>query len=273
MKKGSTLAFSLLYIALLLILIVGISYLISRAFKTQQYITQGMQASYNAESALELALYNAKLHREGYEQHRYFPTSTIGFGKSDQGALDYEVIFTNPAHEEQAIPLTNTDRQVALFYETDALSAFQNNSDLSLDFRTKDLPISIQNTTKCIELKLSGKQGSTFETIGTTLPCSQDLQNIDNHLFSDGAQTNKGLITHATDFIKTHTEIYLVARLLPNLTEDKKPSLLIKTSSKTSSYNKKVTATGRYNNLEIMKEMIIPQDQSPDILSMAIWHK
>ena len=266
MKKGSTLAFTLLYIALFLILIVGVSYLLGKGLRVQRNIEQGIQASYNAESGIELALYEGKLHREGYEHQAFHKSTDIGLRTA--GAIDYSIEYITAPQETGTMDISNSDRQIALFSEsTDPTMS----APTSLSFFMSNIPNTLAEKSQCLEVKLSGKKDSAYHTISTTLPCSTQEKSLDTYRFTDTSIMNKGLVTKSSDFLKEHKEVYLIVRVIPTLAQTS--TLHIQADRPISSYLRRISATGRQQDLEITKRLRIPQDQSPDILSMALFHR
>lgn len=283
-KPGSALAFSLLYIALLLIVVVGMSYLIGRSFKINTYITENIQAAYNSESAFELGLYSLKLHREGFEDTKHYQGKDIGFGSSDKGALDYSITYqTSPTKNTLEVPISNSDRQFALFYENNKGNISEKNPIISATGKNFTLKLTLpptlssilsQNQNTCLQLKLSGKKGALYETVSTSLPCHESPHSLSSQSFigqNIGSSSPQKMTLE--EFLTSHTEVYMIARIIPALPESTENIRLTLTPGETiASYEKQITSVGRYNSLEVTREVLFPQDQSPDLLSIAIMH-
>lgn len=277
-KQGSALAFSLLYIALLLILIIGVSALVTRIFRVNGYITQSVQAAYNSESAFELALYDLKMHREGYEDTQMFQGTQINY--PTPSSLGYKIEYRNTEDPDNKItvPLSNNKRQFALFFEDkDGIKDLEN---FSLNYWIDGpLATSYKPTTKadeCMELRLTGKKGTEYETVTAHVLCPNTPSPLVDTPFyqrSSASSSNQTTIT-LREFISTHKENYMVANLIsPAIDTTITPEISLHLSSdKTiASFDKTITTIGRYNNLEIKRKVTFPQDQTPDLLSIAIY--
>lgn len=276
-KEGSALAFSLLYIALLLIMIIGVSTLMTRIFRVNSYITQSVQAGYNSESAFELALYDLKMHREGYEKTKIFEGSKIDY--PDQSSLGYKIEYRNTQDQGKiTVPLSNNKRQFALFFEDGAdikdLRNFSLNYWTDGSLQTLFEPLTQSN--ECMELRLTGKNGSEYETVTTHVACPQTSTPLGEVKFFQRKADSPTIQTEVSlkDFISSHTENYMVANLIPPLKDKDRSSdmkLYLSSDQTIASFDKVITTIGRFNNLEIKRKVTFPQDQTPDLLSVAIY--
>ncbi|MFN7160950.1 MAG: hypothetical protein ACK4NC_05095 [Candidatus Gracilibacteria bacterium] len=279
-KQGSALAFSLLYIALMLILIIGISALVTRIFRINSYITQSVQAGYNSESAFELALYDLKMHREGYESTQLFQGSQINYPSASNLGYKIEYRSSQDPDNKITVPISNNKRQFALFFEDK--NTIKDLSNVSLNYwidgplATTYKPLSAAN--ECMELRLTGKNGTEYETVTAHVACPDTptaLGQAPIFYQKNSAGTSKSQVS-LRDFISTHKENYMVANLISPVTSSMStPEIYLHISSDTAntiaSFNKTITTVGRYNNLEIKRKVTFPQDQSPDLLSVAIY--
>lgn len=277
-KTGSALAFSLLYIALLLVLIIGISALITRIFKVNGYITQSIQAGYSSESAFELALYDLKMHREGYENLQLFQGGQIDHPASS--SLGYKIEYRNTQDPDNKItvPLSNNKRQFALFFEDkDGVKDLEN---FSLNYWVDGPPSTAYKPSmrpdECMELRVSGKKGNEYETVTAHVACPESavsLSDTDFYQRTTEAPSTQTKIS-LRNFLSTHKENYMVVNLIsPALSNNTSEivNLHLSTDKTIASFNKTITTLGRYNNLEIKRKVTFSQDQTPDLLSIAIY--
>lgn len=281
-KPGSALAFSLLYMALLLILIIGVSSLVTRIFRVNSYITQSMQASYNSESAFELALYDLKMHREGYENTQTLHGSQTGSPATS--SIGYKIEYRNTEDKDRkiSVPLSNDKRQFALFFEdNNKIEDLNATSDLTywIDGQVSSSYQTSSDPEECMELRLTGKKDDDYETVIAHVRCDNTPTSLLDKKFNqrDITQPTNSTTISLKDFVASHKENYMVANLIQpakSNTPDNSITLHLSSANGTiASFNKTITTVGKYNNLEIKRRVQFSQDQTPDLLSVAIYQR
>lgn len=279
LQKGSVIAITVLFMSFLLIGIVGAAYLLSLHLRITSLGTDYLQATYNAESALELSLYQLKHRREGYETDDTLAwKSATGPQENDTpDRMKSSIVYRMEPGEIASIPLLGSSSKIALFYEdkTGIIHDLKSMSGLM-----PELSVSTGQTEigDCLEVNLVGVFGTDHKTesISTTLPCTGPNSFVNlGSLKDDNPRTYSlaaGQPYPFDKFLATHTEVLL---LLNDASQSQKAQVQLRLRNGSeqqtvSSPMKKVTAEGTFGTTVIRKFIEIPQDQLPDLLSRVL---
>ena len=281
--SGSAVAISLLYITVMLVMILGVTSLLAKIIKSNGYITQSIQASYNSESALELALYELRMRREGYERTQ--DPKSIPFLDNPtpkNNTYFYSIEYKGKETTNSKIKYPQQEslligkKQIALYYDQRTSSG--GSEIISIDDTTPVI-ISTHDSSNssgdpCVIIKISGQRvdNAIFEAVSTTLECntSQPLLSLSGKDTTDITQDNSRILPFMT-FLKEHKEIIMEVKSIYKRT----PGIEFTISSPQrdiSTLYKTVYAGGRFNDLEVRRKILLEQDQTPEILSSVILH-
>lgn len=262
----------------LLIGLVGAAYMLSSQLRITSLGGDYLQATYNAESALELSLYQLKHRREGFEATTSLSDSTPG--KSPKNTIDAEIQYRlTPATKTIDIPLDAGSKKLALYFE-DSRGELQNlrtMPGLSISLTAKG---TANKTGKCAEVNLvgvtkeipPGRTNKEFESISSEIACNvpTKLANI----IDENPRTYTVSSTTATypfgQFIQDHDSILL---LMNGSSNDNHIALEVQGVNSTNtiaSPSRSVIATGSYGSVVIRKFIELSQDQLPDLFSRVL---
>jgi len=264
--NGSVIAITVLFMSFLLIGIVGAAYLLSSHLRVTSLGADYLQATYNAESALELSLFELKHRREGYER----PPLELSWtpGEPPQNLLRSEISYRVKEDKPEEIPLSGGSRKLALFYE-DVDGTIHDLKDMR--GLTMELGAYAQqpSTGTCLEVRLVGKYEQTgeFDSISTSLPCAKDSLRALGSLV-DPLQRTSALPSNQPypfdQFIQDHTEVLLLVNDYPDSLRGAGATSTI------ASPQKSVVAEGIFGGSVIRKGITLWQDQLPDLLSRSL---
>lgn len=278
-RRGSVIAITVIFMSFLLIGIVGAAYLLSSHLRITSLSGDYLQASYNAESALELALYRLKHRFEGYEGGRLdtWDKASEALTNSMKSTISYHM---KPG-EKVTIPLNGGSRQLALFYEDTVgenihdLSSMNNTTPLLAGF-----PIAPATAAgNCLEVNLAGTYTGTgaangsVESISTDLPCSATPTSVDTLTdpYPFTASKQQGQPYPFREFLNTHKQVYM---LVKDTSSSQKAQLTIQLPSGANGTIAhpiaEVVAEGIYGTTIIRKFIKLPQNQTADITGSVL---
>lgn len=277
LREGSVIAITVLFMSFLLIGIVGAAYLLSSHLRITSLGADFLQASYNAESGLEVALYEIKHRREGYESERNIAWDTES---SSQSSIEYRM----KANDTITLPLLGTTRKLALFYEDGATGNLEQMSSKPNLWPQLTVYSSKTEPENCLDVNLIGKLRSdgSFESISTPLPCAQkgsapiSLSSLKD-ITPSNASSTPGQDYTFMDFLTKHDDVLLLIGDI-SLNSEVSVDFSLTGASDTpqdlprtiANPSLKIEATGTYRNTNILKGIELPQDKLPDILSRVI---
>lgn len=276
LQPGSVIAVTVLFMSFLLVGLVGAAYLLSSQLRITSLGAEYLQATYNAESALELSLYSLKHRREGYETTTSLPLSEPG--KSPASTLESKIQY-RLTPETARFTLGGGAKKLALYYE-EASGSLRNLSDmpgLHLLMTAKGTPDGMGN---CLEVNLVGltkgiPQGRTsreYESISAEMRCGTqaDLTSLkdDNPRTYTVADSTKGYSFR--QFLQEHTEVLL---LINGKDPANTAEIIVQGVTPTetlASASKEVIATGKFGSVIIRKFVTLTQDQLPELFSRVL---
>lgn len=275
LHKGSVIAVTVLFMSFLLIGIVGAAYLLSSHLRVTSLSADYLQATYNAESALELSLYELKHHREGYERSplaiAWDPTAPLDNGFIS--TIAYRIMDGQPIE----VPLEGGIQKFALYYELED-GTLRNIKDMQgLQVRLQGKTTQATASQDCLQVRLSGRytqQGKdVFESITANAPCNQ---NIDLKSLEDTNPRTESLPLGQpypfAQFLRNHEEVILLVQD----TSTQGNTLLdlqvqgVTTSATLAHPKKKIVTEGTSGGSIIRKTIEIYQDQLPTLLTNSL---
>lgn len=278
-KQGSVIAITLVFIAILMATVIGVSFLLAKLLSSGGLVVDGIKAGYNAESGLEVALYQLKMRREGFEDKREM---NLGEGKADYSIAYKTAPLTPITH---TFNKGNDTLSLALYRDIPTKSTITDINEASYDVKV-NFKQKISNTpTPCAKLRLIGRTGDTYEAISKTYNCS--LSSSTTSILGDRDDSARLLDTPSGssvtsvqfgEFIRNHKEVKVEIKDLKQ--DDSNPlemtlvTGLGASSKEIASLRKVVTATGSSGNVTVKKLVDSQQDQVLSLLTNSFsWTK
>ncbi len=265
-KEGSVIAITLVFIAVLMATVIGVSFLLSKLLSSGTLVVDGIKAGYNTESSLELALYQLKVRREGFEDKRDI---TIAEGKGN-----YEIKYSTPALEkiEHTFEPGRDTLSLALYRDIPPNIVDINEGPFDIKLLIKQA--TTVSSGDCARMRLIGRKGDQYQAISKTYRCSPG--NTPASIIGDKDDSARLLGSNTTtlsfeEFIRTHEEVKMEIK---DLKQDASNALLVtvvtgtgNTSKDIAGKHKIITATGSSGNVVIKKQVETLQDQVLNLLT------
>lgn len=278
LHQGSVIAVTVLFMSFLLIGIVGAAYLLSSHLRIASLGTDYLQATYNAESGMELALYQLKHRREGFAPVPQEISLAKG-PKEPKNSIKSSISYLiEPNQPPISIPLkkklNSGAMNMALFYE-DAKSTQIHDLTTQRSLIPKVSMYATKGDTlnNCMELNLTGrpteKSTFAFESISAQVPCNakDDLKPLSSFTDKESSTDTKALGAPYSfgDFLQNHTEVILAVKDISD-SQDGTFQFKLENNSKDVTIAhpfKTVVSEGIYGDTLIKKSIKdLPQEQT-----------